>query len=64
MRHDSKHLIWMGAGFVALLVIGKVVGISVILLFLLFCLVMLAAMMLGMNHTKDKDNKGGEGHAH
>jgi hypothetical protein len=56
MNHGTSHLIWMGVAFVALLVIGKVVGVGLFLLFPLFCFFMMAAMMLGMGmgHGDDK----------
>lgn len=50
MNHGISHLVYMGAIFVALLVIGKVIGVGLILLFPLFCFFMMAAMMLGMSH--------------
>ena len=57
MNHGTSHLIWMGVIFVALLVIGKVVGVGLILLFPLFCFFMMAAMMLGMNHGGRDDHE-------
>ena len=57
MNHGISHLVWMGVIFVALLVIGKVVGVGLILLFPLFCFFMMAAMMLGMGHGDDNDHK-------
>ena len=58
MNHGTSHLVWMGIGFVALLVIGKIVGIGLILLFPLFCFFMMAVMMLGMGHNSDNDKHG------
>lgn len=60
----KTHLIVMGLGFVALLALGKFIGASIVAVFLFFCLFMMAAMMLSMDHGGDKDNKGGGGHAH
>ena len=59
----KTHLIVMGLGFVALLALGQFIGASIVLVFLFFCMFMMAAMMLGMSHD-DKDGKGGSGHAH
>lgn len=53
MNHGKNHLITMGVGLLALLVISKFVGISAYLLFFFFCFFMMATMMLGMDHGND-----------
>lgn len=60
--NNTRHLLWMGTGFVVLLVLTKFVGNVAILLFPLLCL----AMMFGMGHgNHNNDNKGqGGGHTH
>lgn len=60
MNHGMSHIVWMGVVFVALLVIGKVVGVSLIILFPFFCFFMMVAMMLRMNHS-GTDHKNHEG---
>lgn len=57
MNRGTSHLIWIGVAFVALLVIGKIVGVGLVLLFPLFCFFMMAVMMLGMGmgHNGDDD---------
>lgn len=62
MNHGISHLVWMGVIFVALLVIGKIVGVGLILLFPLFCFFMMAGMMLGNGHGNmdHKDHKDKE----
>lgn len=57
--NDKTHLIIMGVGFVALLIISKFVGASAFLLFFFFCFFMMALMMLGMGHGgMDHKDKG------
>ncbi|OGL29795.1 hypothetical protein A3D14_00240 [Candidatus Saccharibacteria bacterium RIFCSPHIGHO2_02_FULL_47_12] len=63
MNHGKNHLIVMGIGFAALLILSKFVGASALLLFFFFCLFMMATMMHGMGH--DDHNKGnGKGGRH
>jgi len=62
MNHGVAHLVWMGIIFAVLLVVGKFVGVGLIVLFVVACLFMMAAMMLGMNHndtdhTQPKDKE-------
>jgi hypothetical protein len=61
MNHGISHLIWMVGGFIFLLLLGKIVGVSLVLLFPLFCFFMMVAMMMGMGHGSGDnrhDNKG------
>ena len=63
MNHKT-HLIWMGVGFVALLILTKFVGASAFLLFFFFCFFMMALMMLGMGHGGDNHGGKGKGGGH
>jgi hypothetical protein len=43
----------MATGFLVLLIVGRIVGVGLLLLFPLFCIFMMVAMMLGMGHGHD-----------
>ena len=64
MNHGISHIVWMGVIFVALFVVGKIFGISLIVFFPLICMLMMVAMMFTMNHGemdhKDMDHKDHE----
>lgn len=51
------HMVVMIVGFIALLIVSKLIGISAIPLFFFLCFFMMAAMMLGMSHGDMSDKK-------
>lgn len=63
MKMDMKtHVLWMFFGFVVLLIVSKIVGVSAFLLFFFLCFFMMALMMMGMGHGGQ--GKGGGSHEH
>jgi hypothetical protein len=57
MNHDKRHVLWMGIGFVVVLIAAKFAGVGMLLLFPLFCFFMMAVMMLGMDHGGNDNNQ-------
>ena len=49
----KKHLIWMAIGFLVLLVLSSLVGVSAWLLFPFLCLFMMVMMMAMMGHSDE-----------
>ncbi|HET8670941.1 MAG TPA: DUF2933 domain-containing protein [Candidatus Saccharimonadales bacterium] len=55
MKHDmTSHLLWMGGGFLAILLIQWITGWNLAFLFPLLCMGMMVFMMIGMGRHNDK----------